>query len=127
MAEQWWSIEVRNGIFSADRWRSAHGEALIEAALTHKARRWRWHQQEDWGLVLEIAFPAEEDWERYRSLPGVGAALDAVPDPVNGLYIYSGRGGSAGSPDRVRPKPHQGAGGATLPENTEPIIIAHAS
>jgi len=119
MAEHWWSIEVRNGEFSADRWRVAHGEALIEAAVTHRARRWRWHHEQHWGLVLEIAFPDSADWARYRSLPGVVAALDAVPDPVNGLYIYPGRGGSAGSPDRVRPKPHQGAGGATVPRSVD--------
>jgi hypothetical protein len=66
--------------------------------------------------VFEVAFPGEEQWEIYRDLPAVRAALDAVPDPVNGLLIYRGRGGSSG---RVEPRPHRpitGAGEMELPE-----------
>jgi hypothetical protein len=49
----------------------------------------------------------------------VRAALDAVPDPVNGLLIYPGRGGSSGRVQPRRPRPIAGAGAAPLPE--EPV------
>jgi hypothetical protein len=39
----------------------------------------------------------------------VRAALDAVPDPANGLLVYRGRGGAAGGPRPRRPKPAPGA------------------
>ena len=48
MDAQWWSIEVMNGPFSADRWRDAHGRALFEAAVTHGALDWSW-QSTAWG------------------------------------------------------------------------------
>ena len=32
-------------------------------------------------------------------------ALDSVPDPVNGLLIYRGRGGAAGARDPRKPRP----------------------
>jgi hypothetical protein len=46
----------------------------------------------------------------------VQAALDAVPDPVNGLLVYRGRGGGAGARRPRRPKPSAGAGALELPE-----------
>jgi hypothetical protein len=46
----------------------------------------------------------------------VRAALDAVPDPVNGLLVYRGRGGGAGAGTRRRPRPFAGAGAVELPE-----------
>jgi hypothetical protein len=55
----------------------------------------------------------------FRALPAVRAALDAVPDPVNGLLIYRGRGGSAGRPVPRKPRPLAGAGAVALPEPTE--------
>jgi hypothetical protein len=121
----WWSIEVLNGPFSADRWRDAHGRALFEAAVTHGALDWSW-QPTEWGLVLEVEFPDSEAWSAFRRLPGVQAALDAVPDPVRGLFVFPGRGGSAGVPARPRPRPHLGAGGAPLPVSPEPVIVARA-
>jgi hypothetical protein len=121
----WWSIEVLNGPFSADRWRDAHGRALFEAAVTHGALDWSW-QSTEWGLVLEVEFPDADSWSAFRQLPGVQAALDAVPDPVHGLFVFRGRGGSAGAPARPRPRPHLGAGGAPLPVSPEPIIVAQA-
>lgn len=119
----WWSIEIRDGEFSAQRWRDSHGEALTEAAVTHGAREWGWVAQ-PWGVVFEIAFRESEDWARYRDLPGVRAALDAVPDRMNGLYIYPGRGGSSAAGDRRRPRLPQGAGAAPLPEEPPQVVVA---
>jgi hypothetical protein len=123
MSEHWWSIEVLDGAFSAEQWRSAHGAALAEAAVTHGAVDWGW-ERHPWGVVLEFAFRDSGDWARFRALPAVTAALDAVPDPVRGLMIYQGRGGSSGSVDRRRPRPQLGAGAAELPREPEPVIVA---
>ena len=110
-----WTIEVADGqVLSAARWRESHGERLIEAALTHGAQEWAWVIR-SWGVLLEVAFEDETDWLRFRATPAVRAALDAVPDPVNGLLVYSGRGGSSGAPVRPHPCRPLGAGAATLP------------
>jgi hypothetical protein len=45
--------------------------------------------------------------------------LDAVPDPINGLMVYPGRGGSSGRVEPRRPRPVAGAGAAPVP--TEPV------
>jgi hypothetical protein len=111
----WWrSIEVLNGAFPATRWQDAHGPFLVEAALTHGAENWSWLSR-DWGVVFEVSFPDEAAWSRFRDLPAIQAALDAVPDPVNGLLIYPGRGGSSGRVVPRNPKPRAGAGAAALP------------
>jgi quinol monooxygenase YgiN len=114
MAE-WWSIEVFHGELSADRWRDAYGSALIEPAITSGALDWEWHRNQ-WGVVFEVSFADEAAWESFRELPQVRAALDAVPDRVNGLLIYRGRGGAAGTPSRRPPRPSAGAGALELPE-----------
>jgi hypothetical protein len=41
--DQWLSIEVFDGEFPASSWRRAHGDNLIEAALTNGVLRWEWH------------------------------------------------------------------------------------
>ena len=111
----WWSIEVLDGATqSAARWQDAHGNALTEAAITHGAFEWHWHEH-SWGVLFEIAFRSDEHWSLFRELPGVRAALDAVPDPVNGLMVYPGRGGSSGRVQPRRPRPIAGAGAAALP------------
>jgi hypothetical protein len=111
----WWmSIEVLGGSFPATRWQDAHGSFLVEAALTNGARDWSWFTR-DWGVVFEVAFPDEDAWDRFRALPAVQAALDAVPDPVGGLLVYRGRGGSSGRAEPRRPRPRAGAGAAPLP------------
>jgi hypothetical protein len=112
---EWWSIEVFNGRFSAARWKDAHGEALVEAALTNGAVDWAWHEYR-WGVVLEVAFAHELQWERFYGLPAVQAALDATPDPVKGLVVHRGRGGSSGTRLPRRPRPLAGAGAVELPE-----------
>jgi len=122
----WWSIEVLDGPSGSARgWQDAHGSALTEAAITNGAYDWRWHTH-SWGVLFEIAFAGDERWPAYRELPAVTAALDAVPDPVNGLLVYPGRGGSAGSVKPRRPRPVAGAGAAPLPEEDPPSLHAVA-
>ncbi len=114
MAE-WWSIEVLSGSFSASRWQRQHSSALIEAALTNGATEGRWHA-DSWGVALEVQFSDSGQWETFRNLPAVQAALDAVPDPVNGLLIYRGLGGGAGPRQPRKPRPAPSAGAMSLPE-----------
>src|SRR3954464_13661815 len=123
MSGHWWSIEILAGAFPASFWHDAHGNALVEAAITNKALDWSLHRH-PWGLVFEIEFSDSGDWWVYRQLPAVKAALDAVPDPINGLLIYPGRGGSAGMADPRRPRPHLGAGAAAMPVTEEPRLVA---
>jgi hypothetical protein len=119
MELHWWSIEVFDGEWrSAARWQDSVGNALVEAAIAHGAFEWAWHRH-SWGVLFEIGFRSDEQWTTYRDLPAVRAALDAVPDPVNGLMIYPGRGGSSGRVQPRRPRPIAGAGAAELPR--EPV------
>ena len=67
-------------------------------------------------MVFEVQFPEEASWEAFRALPATVAALDAVPDPVNGLLVYRGRGGGSGARSPRRPKPTAGAGAVELPD-----------
>ena len=118
MAE-WWSIEV----FSGDRlpasgWRYAYEDELTEAAITHGAMYYEWHDTE-YGVIFEVLFRDDEQWEAFRALPAVRAALDGVPDPVNGLIIYRGRGGAAGGRKPRKPKPAPGAAALELEEPKE--------
>jgi len=108
------SIEVLDGASSASLWAEAHGDALIEAAFTGGATDWGWHRH-TWGVVLELSFADELAWERFRAMPAVDAALEAVPDPVSGLIVYRGRGGNAGRGEPRRPRPLIGSGAASLP------------
>jgi hypothetical protein len=118
---EWWSIEVFNGRSSAARWKDAHGEALVEAALTNGAVDWAWHEHR-WGVVFEVAFLDEWRWEFFNGLPAVQAALDATPDPVKGLLVHRGRGGASGTRLPRRPRPLAGAGAVELPEpDPDPI------
>ena len=119
MELQWWSIEVLDGAeLSAARWQDSYGNALVEAAITHGAYEWHWHRH-SWGTVFEVGFRGDDRWASYRDLPVVRAALDAVPDPINGLMVYPGRGGSSGRIQPRRPRPVAGAGAAPIP--TEPV------
>jgi hypothetical protein len=118
----WWSIEVFHGESSARLWQDTYANTLIEAAVTHGATSWEWHEHR-WGVVLEIEFAEDTRWEDFRGLPAVQAALDAVPDPVNGLLVYRGRGGGAGSISPRKPRPVAGAGAVALPEpGDEPVL-----
>jgi hypothetical protein len=127
MELQWWSIEVFDGdTMSAALWRDAYGGVLIEAAITHGAYDWEWHLH-SWGALFEVGFRSEGQFETYRDLPAVRAALDAVPDPVNGLLVYRGRGGSSGRVQPRMPRPIAGAGGAEIPREPEIVrlVLAH--
>ncbi len=114
MAE-WLTVEVLDGGEPASSWRRAHEDGLVEAAITQGARYWEWHDTR-WGVVLEVVFDDDDRLERFRALPAVRAALDAVPDPLAGLLVYRGRGGGAGARVPRRPRPRPVAGAAALPE-----------
>jgi hypothetical protein len=74
-------------------------------------------------VVFEVLFETEEQWQVFRNLPAVRAALDAVPDPVSGLLVYRGRGGGAGARKPRRPKPAPAASAVSLPEpEAEPLL-----
>jgi hypothetical protein len=110
----WFSIEVLDGASSSAVWSEAYGDALVEAAFLTGASEWNWHRH-SWGVVLELAFQDEEAWDRFRALASVQAALDAVPDPLTGLVVYRGRGGSAGKWEPRTKRPLIGSGSAALP------------
>jgi len=114
MAE-WFSIEVSSGpAGSARTWSEAYGDVLTGVALTTGATEWEW-RHEPWGSVLEIEMPDEMAWSTFLAVDAVRAALEAVPDPVNGLSVHPGRGGSSGSRHPRRPRPLAGSGAAALP------------
>ena len=107
------SIEVLDGQYSAGLWAEAHGDSLIQAAILHGANDWNLHHLR-WGVVLELSFDNEAQWEQFRTDAAVDAALDAVPNQ-DGLLIYRGRGGSSTPREPRRPRPLAGAGAAALP------------
>jgi len=118
MAE-WWSIEVFHGEkLPASRWRDTYEDLLTEAAVTHGAVYWEWHEFQ-YGVIFEVCFSTDEQWEAFLSLPTVRGALDSVPDPVNGLLVYRGRGGAAGSRKPRKPKPAPSAAALELEEPVE--------
>ena len=115
MAE-WWSIEVFSGDkLPASGWRYAYEDELTEAAITHGALYYEWHDSQ-YGVIFEVLFPSDALFEAFRELPAVRAALDAVPDPVNGLLIYRGRGGAAGARKPRKPKPAPSAAALEIEE-----------
>ena len=86
----WWSIEVvDSAIQRALRWKDSYRSAIVESALTSGAIEWAWTEHGH-GVVFEVCFSDEARWEAFRGLPAVQAALDAAPDPVNGLLVYRG-------------------------------------
>ncbi|MGI8491785.1 MAG: hypothetical protein ACR2NJ_03360 [Acidimicrobiales bacterium] len=110
----WYSIEVFDGATSATLWAEVYGDALVEAAVTSGAADWAWHHH-TWGVLLELEFADDEAWGRFRELPAVEAAIEKVPDPVTGVIMYRGRGGSSGRAQPRRPKPLAGSGSVALP------------
>lgn len=92
--------------------------------MTHGAHDFIW-QAESFGVVLELGFAGDGDWDRFRQLPAVVAALDAV-DPRT-RYVYPGRGGSAGAVlPRRTPRPIIGDA-APLPVAPAPLSVARLS
>lgn len=118
MAE-WWSIEVFDSRLQvALRWKDSYRAQIVEAAITTGAVNWNWIEHKS-GVVFEVCFSGEARWEAFRNSPAVQAALDGVPDPMYGLLVYRGRGGSAGARQPKKPKPSLGAGALELPEPVE--------
>jgi len=122
MAE-WWSIEVFDSeVQAALHWKDSYRTQLVEAAITSGAVEWSWIEHKN-GVVFEVCFTEDARWEAFRALPGVQAALDAVPDPVNGVLVYRGRGGGAGARSPRRPRPSAGAGAIELPEPDDERLL----
>jgi hypothetical protein len=119
---EWLAIEVFDAEFPASVWRRAHEDFLTEAAMTHGASVVDWHGTR-WGVVLELCFGTDEQLERYRGLPAVQAALDAVPDRTAGLMVYRGRGGGSGARVPRHPRPRPVADAAALPEPTPDLYV----
>lgn len=111
---EWFSIEVLDGSSPARTWKDAFGDSLVAAAHGEGLSDWVWLEL-PWGVVLEVELADEFAWERFLANPAVTAALDAVPDPVGGLLVHRGRGGSSGARQPRRPRPFAGAGAVALP------------
>ncbi len=122
MAE-WFSIEVFSGDkLPASAWRYSYEDALTEAAATSGAMYWDWSESQ-YGVVFEVCFATDDQWTAFRALPAVVGALDAVPDPVNGLLVYRGRGGAAGSRKPRSPRPAPSAAALELEEPREEMRL----
>lgn len=91
VSDPWLLIEVLDGSVPASEWRRAHGEAFLDAAIADRAVRWSWRVNSR-GVVFEIAFRTECIRDEFRDRQAIKAALDAVPDPQNGLSIFAGGG-----------------------------------
>jgi hypothetical protein len=122
------SIEVLDAAFSASSWKSSYGDVLTTTAVEHGAVEWQWIER-SWGVVFEVAFAREREADRWRELPVVIAAFDAVPDPVNGLVYHRGWGGTSGSGEPRHNRPLVGAGGAEveLPDDDADLLEAVAA
>jgi hypothetical protein len=119
----WMSIEVFDGDFyPASSWADAFGDSIVEAAVSGGASDWSW-QPTSWGVVFEVAFEDEDAWERFRASLAVRVALESVPNPVNGVLVYKGRGGSAGAARGRKPRPMTGSGAAALPLPLEDELL----
>jgi hypothetical protein len=124
---EWFAIEVSDSsMASARSWGEAWRDAIVAAAVEHGLSDWEVREL-DWGVVVELQLPDDLAWMRLLTSAAIRAALDAVPDPVRGLSIHRGRGGSAGVADPRRPRPLAGAGAVALPEPVEPEIPVYAA
>jgi len=115
------AVEILDAQFSADSWRRAWGDALTTSAMSWSGLDWEWRHR-TWGLIFLVAFPSQAEYDEWRKMPVVIAALDAVPDPVNGVVFHRGWGGTSGSGEPRRGKPLAGAGGAEIPEPIELVL-----
>ena len=73
-------------------------------------------------MVFEAAFDAQAQWEAFRSLASVQAALEAAPDPINGLLVHRRDGGNMGPPSLQRPTALPTT--AATPVTTPPVWIS---
>jgi hypothetical protein len=112
------AVEVIDGAFSASSWQRAYGDILTNAAMSWSGLDWEWREF-SWGLMFFVAFPSEAEYEQWREMPAVIAALDAVP---NGLVFHRGWGGTSGSGEPRRRGPRAGAGGAEVPLPTDVVL-----
>jgi hypothetical protein len=120
---EWWSIEVFDAEeLPARRWKDSYQDELTEAAVTNGATYWEWHEHR-YGVVFEVLFESDEQWDAFRALAAVRAALDGVPDPVNGLLVYKGRGGGSGPRRPRKPRPAPSASSMALPEPAEDEVV----
>jgi hypothetical protein len=120
---EWWSIEVFDATeLPARRWKDSYQDQLTEAALARGAMSWEWHEHR-YGVVFEVLFDSDKQWEAFRALLAVRAALDGAPDPVNGLIIYRGRGGGAGPRKPRKPKPAPSASAMSRPLPAEERLL----
>jgi hypothetical protein len=120
---EWWSIEVFDAeLLPARRWKDSYQDKLTEAAVTNGATSWEWHEHR-YGVVFEVLFESDQQWEAFRALPAVRSALDGVPDPVNGVIIYRGRGGGSGPRKPRRPKPAPTASAMARSEPAEERVL----
>jgi hypothetical protein len=111
----WITVEVFDGAYSAASWATAWHDRLIETAVTGGAVFWDEHEHR-WGVVVEFAFADERQRDAFRQAPVLLAALDAAPDPLNGVLVYPHRGGGSGNRQPRHPRPLTGAGASALPE-----------
>jgi len=119
------SLEVLDAGTSAESWWAGYGDTLI--AFAHEFGAQEWHVRSfGWGVAIELAFRTEKLWDAFLTAPGVQAILDAIPDPVNGLIIQRGWGGTSGTRFPRKPKPIVGSGAAELPVPTEEGALADA-
>lgn len=125
--DEWWSVEILGSELDISAWIRSRGRDVIRTALEYGARDWEWGSG-SWGVVLEFCFTDElaggGGCLGFVENPLVKAALDAVPDPVNGLFYYPGRGGSSTAMVPRRPKPAPAAAAAALPEPEYPAQLA---
>jgi hypothetical protein len=125
VAGLWFSIEVLDGSFSASAWQETFGDSLVTEVLGCGAIDWSWHRH-SWGVVFETAFLDESQWDRFQASLTLLMARDAAPDPISGVIVYRGRGGSAGRGEPRRPRPLLGSGAAALPlplDTTEAAVF----
>jgi len=120
---EWWSIEVFDATeLPARRWKDSYQDQLTEAAVAYGAMSWEWHEHR-YGVVFEVLFDSDQQWETFRALLAVRSALDGAPDPVNGLIIYRGRGGGAGPRKPRKPKPAPSASTMARPVPSEERVL----
>jgi len=120
---EWWSIEVFDATeLPARRWKDSYQDQLTAAAVTYGATSWEWHEHR-YGVVFEVLFDSDQQWEAFRALPPVRSALDGAPDPVNGLIIYRGRGGGSGPRKPRKPKPAPSTSAMTRPVPAEERLL----
>lgn len=108
------SIEALDGAFPASSWLRSWRDALVTSAISHGALEWDTHERR-WGVVFDVAFADEVAFRGWIGSPTVRAALDAVPDPLAGLIVKRGWGGTSGRWEPRRPRPLVGSGAAALP------------